>query len=345
MRGLVTPFRVLIGFAAVLVVGVVLGLRPSGELPYTSGNYLLTPDIAHPVAPLVHVAGHKPSKRGGELFFVDVNERQASEWEVIFPSLRPAHSTLIPAAALIPPSSNGAAYQQAELRDMATSQQIAAAVALGYLGYPVVNRPNGVLISVLDLGTPAAHVLRPSDLIVAVNGTPTLTIANLRDAMKTVTPRQKVTLTIRRGSQTLTFRVGTVATKDEPNRALIGIEPTQSAVIHLPFKVSIESGNIGGPSAGLAFTLEVMRQLGHDPTHGYNVAATGTISLDGTVGPIGGVEQKTWGVREAGAQVFLVPAGANARVAERFAGPDLKVIPVTSFKQALAALAALPKLK
>ena len=336
-------FRAGVGVVILLVVLFVALLRPSGELPWTSGDYLLTPDIAHPVAPLVRVPGHKPAKGGGELFFVDVQERQASELEVLFPILRPAHSSLLPATVLIPPGSTSSQFQAAELREMATSQQIAAAVALKYLGYPVVNKPNGVFINVLDMGTPAYHVLQPADLIVAVNGQPTLTLKTLHDVMSTVKPYDKVALTIKRGAQTLTFRVGTVATKDEPDRALIGFVPGQSAEIKLPIKVSIDAGQIGGPSAGLAFTLELLRQLGHDPTNGYKVAATGTINLDGSVGPIGGIVQKTWGVREAGAQVFLVPAGSNAKAAEKNAGPDLKIIPVTSFKQALTALAALPK--
>jgi len=89
----------------------------------------------------------------------------------------------------------------------------------------------------------------------------------------------------------------------------------------------------------------VMQQLGADVTHGYKVAATGVINLDGTVSAIGGVEQKTWGVRDAGAQVFLVPVDqGNSKTAEKFAGPNLKIIPVTSIGQALHALAALPKL-
>jgi len=84
----------------------------------------------------------------------------------------------------------------------------------------------------------------------------------------------------------------------------------------------------------------VLAELGHDVTRGYNVAATGEIELDGAVTPIGGVRQKVFGVRAAGAQVFLVPA-ANAAVAKRYAG-NVTVIPVTSFAQALRALAKLP---
>jgi PDZ domain-containing protein len=140
--------------------------------------------------------------------------------------------------------------------------------------------------------------------------------------------------------------VKTIADPAHSTTALIGIFVEQSAAIKLPVKVSIDLGEVGGPSAGLAFTLEAMQQLGTDVTHGYKVAATGEMTLDGRVTAIGGVEQKTWGVRDAGAQVFLVPVdGGNAKTAARFAGPNLKIIPVTSIGQALKALAALPKLK
>jgi PDZ domain-containing protein len=339
LRAWITPFRVASGLAIVLVVAVVLLLRPSGSLPYTTGDYLLMPDIAHPVAPLVHVQGGKPSKGAGKLFFVDVTEKQASELEVLFPSLRPAHSTLIPTADLIPPGSNDQAFVAAELRQMVTSQQTAAAVALRYLGYHVVIRPNGVVVDQIDLGTDAAGKLQPTDVIVAANGHPTLTLSALHARMATVKPGQTVALTVDRGKAILTLRIRTV---NLSGRALIGIAPTQSAEIKLPIKVAIDSGRIGGPSAGLAFTLEVLQQLGHDVTHGYKVAATGVINLDGTVSAIGGVEQKTWGARDAGAQVFLVPVdGGNAKVAKKYAGPNLTIIPVTSFAQALHALAKL----
>ena len=110
--------------------------------------------------------------------------------------------------------------------------------------------------------------------------------------------------------------------------------------IHLPFPVSIDAGGVGGPSAGLAFALEVLQQLGHNVVHGHKIAATGEIFPDGSVGPIGGIKQKTIGAREAGVDAFLVPAGENARDARKDAG-GLRIIPVESFPQALRALATL----
>jgi PDZ domain-containing protein len=85
-----------------------------------------------------------------------------------------------------------------------------------------------------------------------------------------------------------------------------------------------------------------MQKLGRNVLHGHRVAATGEMELNGQVAPIGGIKQKTYGVRQAGADVFLVPAGQNARDARRYAGP-VRIIPVHNIGQALHALATLPR--
>ena len=135
--------------------------------------------------------------------------------------------------------------------------------------------------------------------------------------------------------------VRTVADPHNPKRAVIGVLVGQASQATLPFPVTINAGSIGGPSAGLAFALDILEELGHRVDRGYKVAATGEIFPDGTVGPIGGVKQKTIGARRAGVDVFLVPAGDNAQEARKYAG-SLRIIPVESFQQALRVLATLP---
>jgi Lon-like protease len=332
--------RVLLAIAAAAILGLavitfgVLYLIPSND-------YILLPDQAHPVAPLVRVQGGHEPRGQGQIYFVDVLERRASELESLFPWLHDGAS-LVPAQALVPPGESDQAARQADLRAMQISQQIAAAVALRHLGYHVVARPSGVIVSEIEAGSNAERVLRAQDVIVAVNGVQTPTIAKLRSVLTPVRPGDVVTLKVRRGTQLLTFRVKTIASPVEKGRAIVGFAPDQAANIKLPINVQIDAGNVGGPSAGLAFTLEVLAELGHDVTRGYTVAATGVIELNGAVTAIGGVKQKTFGVRASGAQVFLVPVdGGNAAVAKRYAG-NVKVIPVTSFAQALRALAKLP---
>ena len=120
-------------------------------------------------------------------------------------------------------------------------------------------------------------------------------------------------LRLRRDDKVVGRTVATVAAPDDARRAIIGIRVAQDAKIELPLKVDIDLGDVGGPSAGLPFALEVLQELGHDVDRGHRVAATGEIELDGTVEPVGGVKQKT--LRRAArpdADVFLVPAGENA---------------------------------
>jgi PDZ domain-containing protein len=225
---------------------------------------------------------------------------------------------------------------------MAFSQRVAAAVALRSLGYHVVVQPTGVVVSQLIAGTDAPCNLQPMDIILAVDGTPTPTTASLHAALGHVKPGDVVSLRVRRGTRRLTVRVRTIPTPGDPTRALVGFAPGQAATIKLPVRVSIDASGIGGPSAGLAFALEVMQKLGRNVLRGHRVAATGEMELNGAVAPIGGVKQKTYGVRQAGADIFLVPAGDNARTARRYAGP-LHIIPVRTFHQALHALATLPQ--
>ncbi len=146
---------------------------------------------------------------------------------------------------------------------------------------------------------------------------------------------------MRSGQDLRQLRVKTVADHTDPKRPVIGVFVSQATQVMLPITVRIDTGSIGGPSAGLAFALDVLEELGHDVDRGYKVAATGELEPDGSVAPIGGVKQKAIGVRRAKVDVFLVPAGDNAKEARKYAGP-VRVIAVESFRQALQALATLP---
>lgn len=334
MRRLFSPVRLAgIAVGVALVAAGVLYLVPSSD-------FILLPDRAHPVAPLVHVQGGKVPHDAGGIYFVDVFERRATMLESLFPSIR-SGSTLVPANLIVPPGVSDSAQRRADLRQMSISERVAAAVALKRLGYHVVARPSGVIVTAVAIGSHAIGKLEPTDVIVAVEGTKTPTIAALRAQLSGVHPGQTVTLTILRSGKQKSIAIKTVADPLAKTRALIGFTPGQAADIHLPLRVAIDAGNVGGPSAGLAFALEVMEQLGRDVDRGYRVAATGQIELDGAVSPIGGVKQKTFGVRQAKADVFLVPAGDNAREARRYAH-GLRIIAVKSFPQALQALATLP---
>jgi len=333
LRRHITPWRAVGAIVLLLLVTLLILVR------VPSGQYLLLPDIAHPVSPLVKVEGARTPAGAGSIYFLDVIERQASEFERLFPWLHP-NGTLVPAGDILPPCSTAGEAEQAQLQAMSFSQHVAATVALRKLGYNVGVRPTGVVVSQLIGGTDAPCKLQPMDIVVAVDGKPTLTQTALHNALGRVEPGDVVRLRVRRGSKFLTVPIRTV---DEGGRALVGFVPEQAATFKLPVRVSIDAGNVGGPSAGLAFALEVMQKLGRNVTHGHQVAATGEMELNGAVAPIGGVRQKVVDAHKANVQVLLVPAGANAREARRYAPQGLRVIPVRTFDQALHALATLPR--
>jgi PDZ domain-containing protein len=318
-----------------IVLAGVLWIAPSN-------HYLLLPDPAHPVDPLVTVPAAKQhrARDGGGIYFVDVIERKASLLERLFPGLHDG-ATLVPEAAIVPPGLSRREQHLEDQRSMRRSQSIAAAVALRALGYKVVARPLGVRVAAVFADSPAAGKLEPRETIVAIDGRRIRTLADLRRVMRRHQPGDSVRLGVKSRGGIRTIVLQTIADPNAPGRPIMGISPGQDADIRLPFQVRIDARGVVGPSAGLAFALDVMEELGRDVDHGYTVAATGELELDGTVGAIGGARQKIFGARQRGVDVFLVPAGKNAREARSHAG-DVRVIGVKSFPQALRALATLP---
>ena len=329
-----TPARLAAaGLLLLAVVALVLWLAPSD-------SYVFLPDRAHPVAPLVSVPGGKSPRDGGGIYYVDVFVRKASWLERLFPSIREG-ATIVPASVVQAPGVSEKAQHTEDLRAMSRSQEVAAAVALRALGYKVTTRPTGVLIEDVARDAPAAGKLFPTDVIVSVDGSRVRTTDDLRTILRSRPAGTAFRIVVRRGGALTEVAVKTIADPRQAGRPILGIFPGQAASVRLPVHVRIDAGDVGGPSAGLAFALDILEQLGRDVDHGHRIAATGEIELDGTVSPIGGVEQKTIGVRRAGIHVFLVPAGENAAEARRYAH-GVRIVPVQNFQQALRALATLP---
>jgi Lon-like protease len=330
-RRRLTPGRILALGLVLLATALALFVIPSSQ-------YVFLPDPAHPVAPLVTVPGGKDPARGG-VYFVDVVVRKATLLERLFGGLHDG-ADLYPAKAVNPPGVNDQQRRRIDLQDMHRSQEIAAAVALRAAGKKVVLRPTGALIDFIETGKPAVGKLEPDDVIVAVNGKRVRDPRDVFVRMKKTAVGDVVRFTVRRDKRTLVIPIKTVAADSGPRRPVVGVFLEPALDIHLPFRVRIDAGNVGGPSAGLAFALEVMEELGRDVVHGHRVAATGEIFADGSVGPIGGIKQKTIGARQAHVDAFLVPAGDNARDAKKHAA-GLRILPVENFSQALRALATL----
>ena len=331
MLRLFSPVRLFVAGLLVAAVAVTLWILPTE-------SYIFLPNRAHAVAPLVEVEGGTDPKNGG-IYYVDVLVRKATLVERLFPSLREG-STVIPVEQVRPPGVSEDQRRREELQEMQMSQRVAAAVALRELGYKVVANPVGARVEFVDPGSPAAGKLFPGDLVTSAGGKRVTGTTGLRRAIRESGATRDVLLVVKRGDERV--EVSVRPTRGEQGTPMIGVIISQAADIKLPIDVEIDTKGVGGPSAGLAFALDLLEELGRDVDQGNRIAVTGALELDGTVGEIGGVKQKTIGVERAGIKVFLVPAGENAAEARRYAD-GIRIVPVTSFQQALRTLATLPK--
>ena len=318
----------------------------------TAPYYEIVPGDAQPVSGLVSVPSAQAHPVTGKILLTDVGVNTMT-YLAFIPAWLDPNADIVPAGELtagLPVSE----FDAQGVVDMEESQLTAKAVALRQLGYQVPETDAGVTAYVIDPHGPSWNVLHVGDVVTAINGIPT------------PDPNQLVSVLHSRfqPGQTVRVTVGTV-TKPTPGRdvtvrlgstrqgskvyPLIGIgdlhAPIPSMgtqpVYDLPFPVSISSDGIGGPSAGLAFTLGIIDTLtGGRLTGGKIVAATGTIHPDGTVGDVGGVAQKTVAVQRAGATLFLVPPQELA-VARSKATGGLRVEAVADLAQAMADLQAL----
>jgi PDZ domain-containing protein len=228
---------------------------------------------------------------------------------------------------------------------MDTSKLVAIAVALEHLGHDVDIRTSGTVVRQIIEGSPAEGVLEVDDVIVAVDGQPVDRPDVIGALLQGGGPGAAHVLTVERpagSSSRVEVSLATIAAPDDEQRAVIGIAPEDRITgFDFPVDVTIDSGTVGGPSAGLAFTLAVLDVLTPgELTGGHRVAVTGTMSLDGTVGPVGGAAQKAITVRDAGYEVFLVPTDELKEV-EATVGGDLRVIAVDTLAEALDALGSL----
>jgi len=321
--------------AGLLLLVVVLGVLVFAPADDT---YIFLPNEAHSVEPLVKVEGRRPRDDPGGIYFVDVLVRKASLLERLFPGLRDG-SRLVPAEALNPTGISDDARRQGNLRQMTRSQRIAAAVAFREVDYDVKADPAGALVALVAPGSPASKKLQPTDIIVAVDGAPVRTPGDLRRLLGRREPGDSARLGVRRGTDRLRFSLRTVR-DDETGRPVIGVIVEQAADIRLPLDVEIDTGDVGGPSAGLAFTLELLEQLGRDVDRGLDVAVTGEIELDGRVGAVGGIQQKVIGAKRSKVDVFVVPTGDNAAEARRY-GDGVRVLAVRTLDEALRGLATI----
>jgi len=241
------------------------------------------------------------------------------------------------------------------LEQMRTSEEVAQFVALTWLGFDATIVPGDVLISEIAClefdadgscvrWPPSDEVLDPGDRLLVADGVDLGSVGDLMEVLEGKIPGDVITLLVeRRGEGKFEAEAELTSATDDPDRTIVGFLPFDTRRVELPFDITIDTGSIGGPSAGLAFTLTLIDGLSEgELTGGRKVAVTGTIDLDGSVGPIGGLTQKASAVAQAGVEILLVPEqqGEQQIAAARAAAPELEIIAVSTLDEAIDALVA-----
>jgi PDZ domain-containing protein len=307
------------------------------RLPYV----IYSPGDATPVEGIVKISGARSYHSKGEVLFltVAVSRDRPNVWRFLQAKLDD-DSEIIGEDRFL----GGQSRQQVNRQNvvaMDDSQLAAKKVALEQLGYKVTATGAGALVLDVLKDSPASGKLKKGDLITAIDGEPVRLMDEIRPIVQSKPAGSTFDFSITRKGRALEVPITTeeATSGDLKGKPMVGIVPvTKDLHLDFPVDVTIDPGQVSGPSAGLAFTLTIIDELTPGSlTGGKNVAVTGTMDLDGNVGEVGGVPQKTAAALDAGAELMLVPR-AEVRQARERAGDRLPVVGVDTIDQALRAL-------
>jgi len=299
------------------------------ELPL----WVESPGGAKSVIPRISIHGAPTYQSEGRLLLTTVNVGRVNLYYAIRAWLDPA-ATVLSERDILPPGLTDQEYDRISLSQMDESKVAAVAVALeGSTGYPE-EHGRGALVQDTAPGSPADGLLFAGDLITHIDRQPLADLQGLGRAIEDAGPGRALRFRVRpiEGGTERTVTLRPVL-DSEVDRPIVGVY----TVANFPFEVQIESGSIGGPSAGLMWALGVTDLLTPGDLAGDRaIAGTGTVDLAGNVGPIGGITLKVQAAEDAEAEAFLVP---QANLAEaRTVDTDLDLVPVLTVEQALSYL-------
>lgn len=322
------------------LIGSAVGAAAVVKVPY----WAYAPGTIRDTAPIVRIEGADIYPAEGSVSFATVSIRgrlSALEWAIA--SIDP-DATVVPEREVLG-ERDETENRQINLQLMDMSTQTSSFVALDRLGYDVEVLGTGAIILATVEDSPAVGVIEVGDTIVSVDGQPVALADDLIETISGRPPGTEVTVGVAPlGSAEVEERVITLTAREEdPSQAFLGVYPqTRDLAYDFPLDIDFSVGSVGGPSAGLAFTLALLETLTPgDLTGGLDVAATGTIDSAGNIGPIGGLEYKAVAARRQGVAIFFVPSSQpeeELAAAERAAGSSVQVVAVSTLDDALAAL-------
>ena len=320
--------------ALVVLVGLVAA-NFAIELPY----FILSPGDARPVAKYVELPDNKSQGQSGKILLATVSLIPATPFDWLLAHVTPG-AEIEKKKEVLGPKTTQSEYIQLNQEAMDDSQLTAISVAMKRVGYKAIPLGDGAQVAAIGDATPATGKLNINDVVTAINGQRIGVSSELVDTVQALKVGDVIHLDVTRADKQSAKVDITLGSRPETGLPYVGVAlQTVNARLDTPFPVGFKATDIGGPSAGLAFTLTLIDELTPgELTGGQTIATTGTIESDGTVGQVGGVKQKTRAVQAAGAKIFLVPTG-EYQDAKNAAGSGLTVIPVNDIEDALKALA------
>ncbi|HZA09348.1 PDZ domain-containing protein [Mycobacterium sp.] len=283
---------------------------------------------------VVDIVGTQVHPASGHLNMTTVSQRDGLTLAQALGLWMSGREQLVPRDLVYPPDKTREQVDKENTTDFKRSEDSAAYAALGYLKYG-----QALTVDAVNDPGPSVGKLHAGDAIDAVNGTKITSLDQFQGLLKATKPGQQVTLDYRRKNAPPGSATITLGANPKGDYGYLGVAVLEAP--WAPFTVTFNLANIGGPSAGLMFSLAVVDKLTTGDLAGQNfIAGTGTISGDGKVGPIGGITHKMLAAHEAGASVFLVPA-ENCAEARSGNGDGLQLVKVADIGQAVDALHAI----
>ncbi|MFI6508440.1 PDZ domain-containing protein [Streptosporangium sp. NPDC050855] len=288
--------------------------------------------------PVISIEGRPTYPTDGKLSLVTVAYQGGPGTRIdLFSALRgwiDPTIAVVPEETIFPPATTAKEVEEQNTQEMTGSQDDATAAALTELKIPYTSV---VTVNSIEKGLPADGRFKNGDEIVSVDGTQVAERETVSTTVRRHKPGEQVSFVVRRGGRNVTVDVPTTAGKD--GTPIVGI--TMRVGYRFPFTVKINVGDVGGPSAGMMFSLGIVDKLTPGSmTGGTSIAGTGTITSEGDVGAIGGIQQKMVGARKAGATVFLTPAD-NCAEAVRAIPEGLRLVKVDTLHEAVRAVEAI----
>jgi Lon-like protease len=323
----------------VVAIGLLLGLVLAAPLGGQSTYAVVTPADAYQIGPRLQVPPDR-QREMGRMAFTAVYAQPAT-WPDVARARLFGDAELEPIAQVQPPGVTQQQVNDTNRRLIDESKPVAAVVGLQAAGFDAHIVGRGARVESVLPDTPAAGNLEDGDVITAVDDQPVATTADLIEAVRRHGVGETLALSYVRDGQPNSELLATAASPTNPTQPLIGVTiSTDGFDVQLPFPVDIDSGDVGGSSAGLMFALGILDSVTDgDLTRGHFVAGTGTIAADGTVGPVSGAAEKVVAAARAGADVFLVP---RVNYAEAREWPtSMTIVPVDRFQDAVASLCQL----